>query len=318
MSDNLSLRSTTFAAGAGFLASYATSLRNNDLLLGRNFWTAGDAVLDGDDVLEGVTWAHSSNRNLYLLRQIATGADALAMSSPIRATWHYSDQSAAPASDSRVVKGDLYVEDTGSGDPVLFFRDATPQWLGVTIRATYRTAAVSNATRQASSAIVLRCTTWPGSHEYQDVAITNEPADIPNEFESLHSLRIAKARNGGSRTPIASLDDHATLVLFETSKTISNDYDDDNPGGIVLSGGYTAASAKTVVRHNYITAPNLTIAGSAAVTDACLVRFDAAAGTHKAVASGTTKATPGGVDAWILVNVNGTIHYLPAYTSKTA
>jgi uncharacterized protein YijF (DUF1287 family) len=43
----------------------------------------------------------------------------------------------------------------------------------------------------------------------------------------------------------------------------------------------------------------------------------AAAGTHKAVASGTTKTSPGAVSAWVKININGTIHYMPAYTNTT-
>ena len=48
------------------------------------------------------------------------------------------------------------------------------------------------------------------------------------------------------------------------------------------------------------------------------VSFDAAAGTHKAVDSGTTKTSPGTVSVWMKINVNGTVHYVPAYTSKTS
>ena len=58
--------------------------------------------------------------------------------------------------------------------------------------------------------------------------------------------------------------------------------------------------------------------GTITITDAVLARFDAAAGTHKAVDSGSTKSTPGTVDAWLKYNVNGTIYYSPLYTSKTS
>lgn len=93
-----------------------------------------------------------------------------------------------------------------------------------------------------------------------------------------------------------------------------------------LSDGYSASytltptysGAFTVTRHNYIDVNNVALVSSAAVTDAAVFRFNAAAGTHKAVDSGTTKTTPGTVDAWVKVNINGTIYYLPAYTSKTS
>ena len=87
-------------------------------------------------------------------------------------------------------------------------------------------------------------------------------------------------------------------------------------GGETLQAAYSGAY--TVARHNYLTMKNPTLTSGAAVTDAALVRFDAAAGTHKAVDSGGTKTTPGTVSAWVKVNINGTIHYLPAYTSKTS
>jgi hypothetical protein len=57
---------------------------------------------------------------------------------------------------------------------------------------------------------------------------------------------------------------------------------------------------------------------STTLTDACVFRFDAAAGTHKAVDGATTKTTPSGVDAWVKINVNGAIRFIPAYVSKTA
>ncbi len=83
---------------------------------------------------------------------------------------------------------------------------------------------------------------------------------------------------------------------------------------------YSAATALTVTRHNYLDLNNpvLSGAGPAALTNACVIRFDANAGTHKALDGATTKTTPGGVDAWMLVNVNGTLMYIPAYLSKTA
>lgn len=103
-------------------------------------------------------------------------------------------------------------------------------------------------------------------------------------------------------------------------KTITGAVTDGYAGALRLDPGYTAATAQTVTRHNYIDAQNVSVAGAgpAAVTAAALVRFDAAAGTHKAVDAATTKTTPGGVDAWIKVNVNGTIMYVPVYASKTA
>lgn len=76
--------------------------------------------------------------------------------------------------------------------------------------------------------------------------------------------------------------------------------------------------AFTVTRLNYWKVATPVLTGSAVVTDACVFDFDAAAGTHKAVAAATTKTTPGGVDAWLKINIAGVLYYIPAYTSKTA
>ena len=47
------------------------------------------------------------------------------------------------------------------------------------------------------------------------------------------------------------------------------------------------------------------------------MRFDAAAGTHKATVAGSIKAGIATTDGWIKVNVNGTIYYVPMYTATT-
>lgn len=73
----------------------------------------------------------------------------------------------------------------------------------------------------------------------------------------------------------------------------------------------------TIARVNYFNLPNVQVEG-VEVTQAAVMRFDAPAGTHKAVDEGTIKSTPGTVNGWIKVNINGTIFYIPSYTSKTS
>lgn len=106
---------------------------------------------------------------------------------------------------------------------------------------------------------------------------------------------------------------------FTGTSTIVGGVTDAYTGAFRSTPTYSAGSALTVTRHNYIdlNQPTLSGAGPAALTDACVFRFDAAIGTHKAVDSGTTKTSPGTVTAWVKVNINGTVHYLPAYASKT-
>ena len=87
--------------------------------------------------------------------------------------------------------------------------------------------------------------------------------------------------------------------------------------GLRCAPEYRAAAAQTLSRHNYIDLPRPTVT-NVTVTNAAVMRFDAAAGTHEATVGATTKTTPGGVDAWVKINMNGTIHYVPAYLSTTA
>lgn len=107
------------------------------------------------------------------------------------------------------------------------------------------------------------------------------------------TLSVNSLTSAYARTLVAAVTD---LVL----RTLS----------LVTTGAFTAT------RLNYFKLQQPT--GAATITDACVLQFDAAAGTHKAVDGASTKTTPGTVNAWVKVNVNGTIHYLPAYTSKTS
>lgn len=110
------------------------------------------------------------------------------------------------------------------------------------------------------------------------------------------------------------------LLSMVQTTTLTGAVTDGYSASIRLTPTYTTATAQTVTRHNYldINTPTLSGAGPAAVTDAAVMRFDAAAGTHKAVDSSSTKTTPGTVDAWVKININGTVYYMPAYTSKTS
>ncbi len=98
-------------------------------------------------------------------------------------------------------------------------------------------------------------------------------------------------------------------------------------GGV--TDGYTASArytptysgAFTVTRHNYLDLNNVTLASSAVLTDAAVFRFDAAPGTHSALASnGAVVVTITGVgptgaqttiQGWMKINVNGTLRYMP-------
>ena len=103
--------------------------------------------------------------------------------------------------------------------------------------------------------------------------------------------------------------------IFSNTRTLSAGITDGYDSCIRLKPGYSGAY--TVTRFNYLDINDVTVASSAVVTDACTMRFDAAVGTHKALAAGSTKITPGIVDGWEKKNVNGTIMYSPLYLSMT-
>jgi hypothetical protein len=101
--------------------------------------------------------------------------------------------------------------------------------------------------------------------------------------------------------------------------TLTAGINDGQAAGLVLDPGYSGAF--TVARHNYIKLEDESVAASAVVTDSCAFWFDAAIGTHGALASNGTVATtitslgPTGaattIQGWIKMNINGTIRYVP-------
>jgi hypothetical protein len=108
----------------------------------------------------------------------------------------------------------------------------------------------------------------------------------------------------------------ATKIVSTEGKSLTGALTDGYSAALTFTPAYVGAF--TVTRHNYIDVNNVLLQSSAALTDACVMRFDAAAGTHKAIDSGTTKTSPGAVSAWMKININGTLYYIPAYTSKTS
>ena len=88
-------------------------------------------------------------------------------------------------------------------------------------------------------------------------------------------------------------------------------------GAIELDPAYTSGSSYTITRHNYIKIDNVALQANAALTDACIFAFDANAGSHKAIDSGSAHPDIDTTDAWVKININGTIHYIPAYTDKS-
>ncbi len=112
----------------------------------------------------------------------------------------------------------------------------------------------------------------------------------------------------------------ATLLETENITTLTSASADAYSATITLDPGYTAASAFAVTRHNYFDIQNPSVAGAgpAAVTDACVFRFDSDAATHKCLSGSTAKASASTVNTWVKINVSGSLLYIPAYSSTTA
>ena len=137
---------------------------------------------------------------------------------------------------------------------------------------------------------------------------------------NVFTIESTRGGSGTLRDISFVLNNAANVVSHISTATITGGVTDGYIASLRITPTYTAATAQTVTRHNYIDANQVTLsgAGPAALTDACLVRFNAAAGTHKAVDAASTKVTVTGVDGWIKFNVNGTLFYCPMYLSKTA
>jgi hypothetical protein len=154
------------------------------------------------------------------------------------------------------------------------------------------------------------------------VAISD--SNTSNQWNSLNiaSVRTAQAVNF-THNP-ASNGGIPNLVLDGT-QTITGAVTDGYHDAIRPKPTYSAATAQTVTRHNYFDLNNVTLsgAGPAALTDAAVFRFNAAAGTHAALAANGSVATsltsvgPTGaqttVQGWLKINVNGTLRYVPFF-----
>lgn len=103
---------------------------------------------------------------------------------------------------------------------------------------------------------------------------------------------------------ISAVDGMFSLVTLVETEIITGAVTDGFAAALRLDPGYDAASALIVTRHNYLDVQDVSLggAGPAALTDAAVLRFDAAAGTHKAL---TTEA--------VKINILGGINLMPFY-----
>ena len=113
---------------------------------------------------------------------------------------------------------------------------------------------------------------------------------------------------GNDGIPYTSLDLDSTGIL-------SGNHDDGYAASISIDPSYMGGY--TITRHNYIKLENAFLSSGAAITDACVFSFDANKGTHKAIDSGSAHPDIDTTDAWMKININGTVHYIPCYTDKS-
>lgn len=220
--DQIELRTTTFTKGHGWLDSYGTLLRDNDILLGRGRWTTGETVLAQVDCQPGAWQIQPGDRILrtWRLDGTATADDAarLLLSTPHRGTWHSDDNSGAPPPlDNRAVKGDSCQIDTGSGDSYVLHYDGS-RFRGYGVLAEYRTAATAtNGTtqNQASERITMRSSRWdtsgtPAAKDREWSFLVGTSASGPDSYSLLKAQR---RHEGGSWTDVLSLDTNGWLYL---------------------------------------------------------------------------------------------------------
>ncbi len=182
-----------------------------------------------------------------------------------------------------------------------------------------RPTAVAAGTLTGSETMFALSSTWNnGASSFVGMSV-----DITDTASAVGSLlfrvRLAAqtpfsvAKTGAIVQGIVDTDLLATgYYLITRTSTLTGNVTD----GINISMGGAVNGAFTVVRYNYILLQNTT--GTSTITNGCALRFNAAAGTHKAVDAATTKTTPGGVDAWMKHNINSTVYFQPLYLSKTA
>jgi hypothetical protein len=111
--------------------------------------------------------------------------------------------------------------------------------------------------------------------------------------------------------------DQAAVICGGT-RALTAGVTDGYVGGLTLGPGYSGAF--TVTRHNYITLGSVLLS-STTLTDAAVFRFNAAVGTHAALAAagavaitigaGPTGSTAGNPQGFFKLNVNGTLRYVP-------
>jgi hypothetical protein len=154
-----------------------------------------------------------------------------------------------------------------------------------------------------------------------------EEASYTSNYRALFIERNEFLMCGDILTGIANPEKYNTGNAQETSILLREKHHsftaitDGYYAGIDLKPIYNGTGV--ITRHNYVNISNNS--GDAPLTNAAIMRFDAnipagavrGIGEHTALYQATTKTTPGTVNGWMQVNVNGAIFYSPLYASPT-
>ena len=317
----LLLRTKSYTPPVQWREVDAVGLRDNTVALGRTRYTAGETVLAQADSEIGALHVDSAKR-VRVYRADATGdsseATRLAKTARVGVVHHYDDFTGDPSATVSV-EGDLYVRDSGGASAWLEEYDGST-YRGLGVLAENRTTATSGSgARQSSDLVKLRAQLYTGGQARNRDAWLQVVPDVEDgtEYTKIHLwwrreedgsdldiLTIFQNRswNSGNR-------DSSTLELRDTEVASGPAIVDSFACAYRSQPGF--AAGVSVTRHNYFDAMNLALGSGATVGDACLVRFNAAAGTHKAVDAGT-----GNVEAWVKNNVNDVVVYSPQYATK--
>lgn len=164
-----------------------------------------------------------------------------------------------------------------------------------------------------SASIVTVGTIATGTWEATDVGVAHGGTGASTEADARTNLGLVSGGAGDIWVEKAG-DTMTEQLEIEEEETLTSSPSDDYAGALILDPGYTAATAQTVARHNYIDMQDVSVAGAgpAAVTDACILRLDADLGTHKATTN--TDKTANTKSGTLKVNINGTIYHIQLYS----
>tara|TARA_R100001530_G_scaffold126740_1_gene95687 strand:+ start:240 stop:1619 length:1380 start_codon:yes stop_codon:yes gene_type:complete len=306
-SGNLTIKGDFTVTGNGIYGSGGQVLQftgTNSEVKGTLDVNGGDIIIgaDADNADRTITFGHSTLKSIM---GIDDSADRFVINTDASFDSTILDNDfSIDASGNTYIKGDLKVTGNGihsSGGQVLQFTDqhcAIKGTLDVNEGdITFGTASTFNISDNSSVAI--QYTTASTTGFYKVSTLTGN-----YNIYSKMNRNSANATKAGRR--------------FEGTLMMDANVDDCIVGGISLKGTYDGqGSTYKSFCHNYIQCLEPAVLNSATVIDAAVFEFDYDEGSHKAVDGATTKTTPGAVQAWMKININGDIHYIPAYTSKT-